>query len=260
MPARRTKPRQSAADGATTRLRQRILSGELPPGSALPGERELSETLGVSRLTLRTALTRLESEGLVRSSHGAATRVQDYRATGGLGLLGHLAEQKLSRGEMPLALLRDILELRRLLAVEVLALVAERATHEELNGLRGHLRMLREHGADQLSFIALDLAFARKVVLGTHNVALTLLYNTIEGLVESNPLARPAFLANTENTLVVYEKLVDLLDQRDVDRVRSVSRTLLTRMDRRTLAKLDPSGALRQPNFDAAPAAPKEVS
>ncbi|MCA9576743.1 MAG: GntR family transcriptional regulator [Polyangiales bacterium] len=238
----RSKPRRSAADTATTRLRRRILSGELPAGSALPGERELSETLGVSRLTLRTALTRLEAEGLVRSSHGAATRVQDYRATGGLPLLGHLAEQELARGQMPLGLLRDILELRRLLAVEVLALVAERATREELNALRADLRMLREHSADQLSFMALDLAFARRVVVGTHNVALTLLYNTIERLVEANPLARPAFLANTDNTLAVYEKLVDLLDQRDVERVRSVSRSLLLRMDRRTLLELDPSG------------------
>lgn len=252
MSARSSKPRQSAADRATTRLRQRILSGELPAGSALPGERELSETLGVSRLTLRTALTRLESEGLVRSSHGASTRVQDFRATGGLPLLSHLAEEKLARGEMPLSLLRDILELRRLLAVEVLALVAERGTREDLNGLRAQLRLLREHEGDELSFMALDLAFARKVVLSTHNVALSLLYNTVEQLVESNPLARPAFLVNTDNALAVYEKLLELLDQRDVERVRSVSRTLLLRMDRRTLDKLDPSGALRQPSFEAA--------
>ena len=179
-------------------------------------------------------------------------RVQDFRATGGLPLLTHLAEEKLARGEIPLSLLRDILELRRLLAVEVLALVAERGTREDLNGLRAHLRLLREQEGDELSFMALDLAFARKVVLSTHNVALSLLYNTVERLVESNPLARPAFLVNTDNALVVYEKLLELLDQRDVERVRSVSRTLLLRMDRRTLDKLDPSGALRQPSFDAA--------
>ena len=118
MAAAKRKPRTSAADTATQRLRARILSGELPGGAALPGERELSETLGVSRLTLRTALTRLEAEGLVRSSHGAATRVQDFRATGGLPLLAHLAQLKLEGGQMPLALLRDVLELRRMVAVE----------------------------------------------------------------------------------------------------------------------------------------------
>jgi GntR family transcriptional repressor for pyruvate dehydrogenase complex len=245
MPSRPPKPRQSAADSATTRLRGRILSGELPAGSALPGERELSETLGVSRLTLRTALTRLEAEGLIRSSHGAATRVQDFRATGGLPLLTHLAEQKLAAGEMPLGLLRDVLELRRVLAVEVLGLVAERATREELNRLRAHHQLMRDHRHDALSFMALDLAFARKMVLGTHNVALELLYNTVERLVEQNPLARPAFLTNLDGTIAVYEKLLDLLDQRDVERVRNVSRGLLTRLDRRLLDKLDPLGTTR---------------
>lgn len=245
MPSRPPKPRQSAVDSATSRLRGRILSGELPAGSALPGERELSETLGVSRLTLRTALTRLEGEGLVRSSHGAATRVQDFRANGGLPLLTHLAEQKLLSGEMPLALLRDVLELRRVLAVEVLGLVAERGTRDELNRLRAHHRLMRDHQHDALSFMALDLAFARMMVVGTHNLALELLYNTVARLVEQNPLARPAFLTNPEGTIAVYEKLLDLLDQRDVERVRNVSRGLLTRLDRRLLDKLDPIGSTR---------------
>ncbi len=243
MAAARRKRRTSAADTATQRLRARILSGELPGGAALPGERELSETLGVSRLTLRTALTRLEAEGLVRSSHGAATRVQDFRATGGLPLLAHLAQMKLEGGQIPLALLRDVLELRRMVAVEVLGLAAERASRDELRGMRQHLTKMRE-ARDPLSLMALDLAFARRVVQAAHNLALELLFNTIEGLVHANPLARHAFLANADGALLVYEKVLELLEQRDADRVRGVSRSLLVRLDRRTLDKLDPAGLM----------------
>lgn len=50
------------------RLREAILSGDIPPGSSLPTERDLSEELGVSRATVREALRLLQAEGLVAGS------------------------------------------------------------------------------------------------------------------------------------------------------------------------------------------------
>lgn len=48
---------------------------QLAPGTALPGERELSERFAVSRMTLRRALAGLEGRGLVERRHGAGTFV-----------------------------------------------------------------------------------------------------------------------------------------------------------------------------------------
>ncbi len=62
--------RIKAVDEVTRRVRAAILRGDHPVGTDLPGERELSRTLGVSRLTLRAGLSRLEAEGLVRAVHG----------------------------------------------------------------------------------------------------------------------------------------------------------------------------------------------
>jgi GntR family transcriptional regulator len=55
----------------TEKLRGRIRSGILPPGSRMPGERSLAEELGVSRVTLRQALRTLELEGLLEADGGA---------------------------------------------------------------------------------------------------------------------------------------------------------------------------------------------
>jgi GntR family transcriptional regulator len=56
-------------------LRQLIYSGEVPAGSALPGELELAAELGLSRHTIRHALTALANEGLLRRERGRGTLV-----------------------------------------------------------------------------------------------------------------------------------------------------------------------------------------
>jgi GntR family transcriptional regulator len=56
-------------------LLARIESGELVAGDRLPSERDLSEALGVNRLTLRRALRALESQGLITRRPGLGTHV-----------------------------------------------------------------------------------------------------------------------------------------------------------------------------------------
>lgn len=57
------------------RLRGRILAGEHRPGDRLPSEPELAEGMGVSRATVRAAITLLEEERYLRREHGSGTFV-----------------------------------------------------------------------------------------------------------------------------------------------------------------------------------------
>jgi DNA-binding LacI/PurR family transcriptional regulator len=52
-----------------------IADGELRPGDPLPAVRTIARDLGVSVNTIRSAYARLETDGLVRTRHGAATIV-----------------------------------------------------------------------------------------------------------------------------------------------------------------------------------------
>ena len=62
-----------------TWLRGGITRGELAPGDRLPGERDLAERLGVSRMTLRQALSELETAGDLVRVAGRAQAVQVVR-------------------------------------------------------------------------------------------------------------------------------------------------------------------------------------
>lgn len=58
-------------------LADRIEAGELVAGERLTAERELSKALGVTRVTLRQALQRLEAEGLIERRRGAGNYVAE---------------------------------------------------------------------------------------------------------------------------------------------------------------------------------------
>lgn len=55
-------------DYVYTLLKKRIVSGEYPSGSKLPGENILARQLNVSRVTLRAALSRLQEEFLIEKN------------------------------------------------------------------------------------------------------------------------------------------------------------------------------------------------
>ncbi|MEY8578860.1 GntR family transcriptional regulator [Corynebacteriaceae bacterium 6-324] len=51
-------------------IRNQIATGELKPGDRLPAERELVETFGVARMTVRHSLDILQLEGLIERRRG----------------------------------------------------------------------------------------------------------------------------------------------------------------------------------------------
>jgi GntR family transcriptional regulator len=72
---RATRP--SLVDGAEDALRRWLSTGRHRSGERLPPEQELSDQLGISRGTLRTALGRLEARGEIVRRQGSGTFVGD---------------------------------------------------------------------------------------------------------------------------------------------------------------------------------------
>jgi GntR family transcriptional repressor for pyruvate dehydrogenase complex len=233
----RAVARTTAADEVAERIRVQILSGALSPGALLPGERDLAGELGVSRLTLRSALVRLQGQGLVQAIHGSGTRVLDWRDCGGIELLGHLVLLA-EGGALPLEVLADLLDLRRVVAVEAIGLAAQRGTAEELHALRDHVEAQRALVTDPERFVEADLAFARKLVAASHSLALQLLANSMVNLLAQQPGIEAVFLLRPEGTLAVYAALLDLVETRDPVLARARSHRILGALDRALLERL----------------------
>lgn len=105
-------------------IAEKILSGELPPETRISSERELSQELGVSRMTVRRSLTELVNEGLLERRHGAGTFVAKPKVTYTAVELMDYAQALRSRG---LSIARQLLEFSEVPASRRLA---ERLTVE----------------------------------------------------------------------------------------------------------------------------------
>jgi GntR family transcriptional regulator len=95
-----------------------ILSGKIPPDTKLPSEREFSQELGVSRMTVRRSVTELVNEGILDRRHGSGTYVARPKVTyGARELINYVAAMQ-SRG---IAVSSQLLEFGQLPASRRLA-------------------------------------------------------------------------------------------------------------------------------------------
>lgn len=156
-------------------LSEEILSGRYAAGEKLPPQRTLAGELGVTMTALREALKRLEQLGLVEVRHGDAMRVTDWRARGGLDVIGHVL---FAAGGLDRATLADVMEARRLMLAEAARLAAERRGAQQAARLEELAGRLAGAG-DAFSAQALDWAFFHELVDASRNVVLVLVMNSI---------------------------------------------------------------------------------
>ncbi|HEU4656372.1 MAG TPA: GntR family transcriptional regulator [Capillimicrobium sp.] len=218
-------PPRLASDAVHDRLRRAILRGDLPPGSALPSERELSAKHRVNRHAVREAIKRLQQSGLVQVSQGGATRVLDWRLTGGLDLLDDLAQIE-DGGELR----RAIAEMRATIGIDAARLCAERAgeaLRDELRRLGAALRDPAEHRRYQDRFEAYEALWAR-IVDGSENLAYRLAFNSLVGVRHARDVDLRVYAAEVDDP-VAGRHLANAVADGDVDRARRTAHDLLRR-------------------------------
>lgn len=89
-------------------LRDGIEDGTWQPGESIPSERELSRIYGLSRMTVRKAIDRLVSTGLIFRVDGKGTFVSEPKVSFQALSLAGLREQTLKLGYSPSTKLLDI--------------------------------------------------------------------------------------------------------------------------------------------------------
>lgn len=153
----RTAPR--AYEPVAHELLVLILGGHFAVGERLPSERQLAARFGVSRPTVREALSALESRGLVVTRGGSGTYVVEREPRG--------EPASLASDDSP----AEFMEARLVLEVAVARLAARRApqSHDGLEELRASVEALERIADPEALPDELDRDFHRAVARATGN-------------------------------------------------------------------------------------------
>lgn len=154
-------PKNSVTEEVYKQVFGAISNGEWAPGTKIPSENELAKEMGVSRISIRSAIQRLSSIGLVESKQGEGTFVCEYDGT-----------QQFKRLIPTMALgehgLRNVMELRMVIEGSSAALAAKRCDEDSIATLK---EIYEKHkNTEDLSEAArLDLLFHYNVAKTTNN-------------------------------------------------------------------------------------------
>lgn|SRR5262249_28062342 len=206
--------RDTLTKQATETLRRFILTEDLGSGAQLPSERELSESLSVSRNIVREALSALVAEGLIVKQPGRGIFVTDFdRAS----VAPQIAVSVDYNGRSPAALS----EARAAIELGAITLIAKRITDTEIERLEALNRSFEENLRQHRSTIKDDVEFHKLLLQSTRNPVLVEL---IPLLVEYFRLAvvyRPsAILHNPGRVVGEHRKIIEALRARDATAAR----------------------------------------
>lgn len=131
-----------------------ILSGKIPIGEKLPSERELSESMQVSRAVVNAGIAELARKGFLIIRPRVGTFVADYRRNGTLETL--ISIMNYNGGVLRDAEIRSILELRIAFETLALELCITKISEDDINQLKKIVEKLKEtdsvEEASNLSF------------------------------------------------------------------------------------------------------------
>ncbi len=211
---------QRPAAYAEEALLTAILEGTYPPGSTLPGERDLAIQLGVTRPTLRETLQRLACEGWLTIQQGKPTRVNDFWREGGLSVLGALV--RYSR-QLPDGFVANLLEVRLALAPAYTRVAVERSAAAVVAHLADHANL---HDTAE-AFAAFDWILHYTLTVASGNPVYTLILNGFAGFYEEMArlyFAQPEARASSQ---AFYAALLAAIQQEDAAEAERITRAVM---------------------------------
>lgn len=155
-------------------IEAKILSGELPVGRQLPPERQLAQSMGVSRAVVNSGIVELENRGFLDVRPRVGTFVADYRRAGTMETLKSIMTY--NRGRLRNEEIRSILEVRDALDKLAVADIIPHVTELD-NMLLEKVEAIRQ-ARDNRQAAEAAFAFQHELAMLSGNTLLPLIFRS----------------------------------------------------------------------------------
>ncbi len=225
-----------------------IDDGAYPPGTRLPGERELAEKLGVSRVTIREAEIALQAVGRLEIKTGSGVYVSENPPT-----MAHI---------LPNASAFEVTEARLLVESESAALAAHNITDDAIEKLAGLVELMRSDD-DEVANEA-DEQFHLTIAEASNNAAMVHTIQSLWRMREDIPEVKATYEAvcvhDAETRTAEHRAIFDALKARNPAGARNAMRehfhrlleNMLEATERRALEEVQARASLSRERFTAA--------
>ena len=225
-----------------------IDQGAYPAGTRLPGERELAEKLGVSRVTIREAEIALQAIGRLEIKTGSGVYVSENPPAGNESL--------------PQASAFEVTEARLLVESESAALAAHNITDEKIEKLA---ELVEQMGTEDEELAnRADEEFHRTIAEATNNVAILHSFKSLwrmrEEIAEVKGTYDAVCVHDPKSRIAEHREIFDALRERNPSAARDAMRQHFTRLletmlettERMALEEVQQQASLSRERFLAA--------
>ncbi len=203
--------RKTVAQTIIERFRDLVEEGPLKPGMKLPPERQLSDMWGVSRASLREALSALQVLGIVEIRHAQGVFLKsEWSGVGKTYADFLLLFNKISQ--------KDLFETRIILETQSACLAARRRSKDDIQRLEEQLLHM-EKSIGMGAYFQYGIQFHRELVRASHNNMLISVLDMLGDLLEE---ARQLTKLPDKKEFLIHKDIVQAITERDAAKTEQV--------------------------------------
>lgn len=209
--------KQSLSDKLAQRIRGMIQKGDYGQGDRLPPIMEMAKRFSVGHPTIREALKKLETMGIVEIRHGSGVYVSRSEEVLVLASPDYV-------GTVTKKLLLDLIDTRMPLEMKSVAEAVKNATLEDLVEMRQLLKKAGDNFDDDVVLNETNMGFHRQIAIASGNTVLLQLLDVLRDLFTEEQRLILGIFGSRERDHREHLAILEALESRDealgVDRMR----------------------------------------
>lgn len=206
---------EPATESIQDRMKRFILERGYKAGEPLPPESAMAKELGISRASLREAISGLQSQGILESHHGRGTFISPFSFASVVSSLGfHIELESVNNASSQSTHLYQLVAMRELMESALVAELIDKYRQADILALYALTNRMLQAAERGEEFMELDWRFHNYLYRRSGNDMLLKLLDSFWQIcneVRKTDLSRDYLLANAEN----HRKIVDAISRRD---------------------------------------------
>ena len=193
-------------------LLQNIKNGSLKPGEKLPPERELAQAFGVSRSSVREAISAMVLVGYMEVTQGKGIFVKD-------DIPSPYIFSSALRDVLDAYWTLDVIETRQIMECSLTRLAAMRADRQDIQRLRDTLDRMKKNIDNLEGFYQADFEFHNAICEATNNEVMSEMLKIIIAKTHAHYMKfMPDALCRPDEAVATAGRIVDWIEERNAER------------------------------------------